>query len=116
IGREGLYRTGRTLRGPAGGPAARRDGSGRGAERQPLLQAPHDDRYDIWRRRPSFGALQRSTASRSPRSRHMKFNRHRLILGLCVLALIVITELVTQPLKVPAWPAYVTWVLFFVEQ
>ena len=45
----------------------------------------------------------------------MKFNRHRLILGLYVLALIVITELVTQPLKQPAWPAYVTWVLFFVE-
>jgi hypothetical protein len=45
----------------------------------------------------------------------MKFNRHRLILGLCVLALIVITELVTQHFKLPAWPAYVAWVLFFVE-
>ena len=45
----------------------------------------------------------------------MKFNRHRLILGLYVLALIVITELVTGYLKVPAWPAYVAWVLFFVE-
>jgi hypothetical protein len=45
----------------------------------------------------------------------MKFNRHRLILGLCVLALIVITELVTHPLKLPAWPAYAAWVLFFVE-
>jgi inner membrane protein involved in colicin E2 resistance len=45
----------------------------------------------------------------------MKFNRRRLILGLYVLALIVITELVTHHLKVPAWPAYVTWVLFFVE-
>jgi hypothetical protein len=45
----------------------------------------------------------------------MKFNRHRLILGLYVLALIVITELVTHYLKLPAWPAYVAWVLFFVE-
>ena len=45
----------------------------------------------------------------------MKFNRHRLILGLCVLALIVITEFVTHYLKLPAWPAYVAWVLFFVE-
>ncbi len=45
----------------------------------------------------------------------MKFNRRRLILGLYVLALIVITELVTRHLKVPAWPAYVAWVLFFVE-
>jgi hypothetical protein len=45
----------------------------------------------------------------------MKFNRRRLILGLCVLALIVVTELVAGYLKVPAWPAYVAWVLFFVE-
>jgi hypothetical protein len=45
----------------------------------------------------------------------MKFNRRRLILGLYVLALIVITELVTHRLNLPAWPAYVTWVLFFVE-
>jgi hypothetical protein len=45
----------------------------------------------------------------------MKFNRRRLILGLYVLALIVITELVTGHLKVPAWPAFVAWVLFFGE-
>jgi len=45
----------------------------------------------------------------------MKFNRRRLILGLYVLALIVITELVTHHLKLPAWPAFVAWVLFFVE-
>jgi hypothetical protein len=45
----------------------------------------------------------------------MKFNRHRLILGICVLALIIITEFVTHHFKLPAWPAYVTWVLFFVE-
>lgn len=45
----------------------------------------------------------------------MKVNRRRLILGLCVLAFIVITELVTHYLQLPAWPAYVAWVLFFVE-
>jgi hypothetical protein len=45
----------------------------------------------------------------------MKFNRHRLILGLYVLALILITELVTGHLELPAWPAFVAWVLFFGE-
>jgi hypothetical protein len=45
----------------------------------------------------------------------MKFNRRRLILGLYVLALIVITEFVTGYLKLPAWPAFVAWVLFFGE-
>ncbi|OLE34582.1 MAG: hypothetical protein AUG47_00840 [Alphaproteobacteria bacterium 13_1_20CM_3_64_12] len=45
----------------------------------------------------------------------MKFNRRRLILGLYVLALIVITELVTAHLRLPAWPAFVAWVLFFGE-
>lgn len=45
----------------------------------------------------------------------MRFNRRRLILGLYVLALIVITELVTGHLKLPAWPAFVAWVLFFGE-
>ena len=45
----------------------------------------------------------------------MKFNRRRLILGLYVLALIVITELVTGRLGVPAWPAYIAWILFFGE-
>jgi hypothetical protein len=45
----------------------------------------------------------------------MKFNRRHLILGLYVLALIVITELVTGHLKLPAWPAFVAWVLFFGE-
>jgi hypothetical protein len=45
----------------------------------------------------------------------MKFNRRRLILGLYVLALIVITELVTGHLRLPLWPAFVAWVLFFGE-
>ena len=45
----------------------------------------------------------------------MKFNRDRLILGLYVLALIVITELLSSHFKLPAWPAFVAWVLFFGE-
>jgi hypothetical protein len=45
----------------------------------------------------------------------MKFNRHRLILGLCVLALIVISELVAAHFELPVWPAFVAWVLFFGE-
>lgn len=44
-----------------------------------------------------------------------KFNSHRLILGLFILAFIVITELVTARYKLPAWPAYVAWILFFIE-
>jgi hypothetical protein len=43
----------------------------------------------------------------------MKFDRHRLILGLYVLALIVVTELLSIHLALPAWPAYVAWILFF---
>jgi hypothetical protein len=45
----------------------------------------------------------------------VRFNRQRLVFGLYVLALIVITELVTGYFKLPAWPAYVVWVLFFIE-
>jgi hypothetical protein len=45
----------------------------------------------------------------------MKFNRRRLILGLYVLAFIVIAELVTGHLRLPVWPAFVAWVLFFGE-
>ena len=40
----------------------------------------------------------------------VKFNCHRLILGLYVLVLIVITELVTGRLGLPAWPAFVAWI------
>jgi hypothetical protein len=45
----------------------------------------------------------------------IKFNRQRMIFGLYVLALIVITELITGYFKLPGWPAYVAWVLFFIE-
>jgi hypothetical protein len=44
-----------------------------------------------------------------------KFNGHRLTLGLFILAFIVVTELVTSRYKLPAWPAYVAWILFFIE-
>ena len=44
-----------------------------------------------------------------------QFNGHRLILGLFILAFIVVTELVTSRYKLPAWPAYVGWILFFIE-
>jgi hypothetical protein len=45
----------------------------------------------------------------------MTVTRYRLILGLPVLALITVTELVTGRLELPAWPAYVAWILFFGE-
>jgi hypothetical protein len=46
----------------------------------------------------------------------IKFDRQRLIFGFFVLMFIVVTELVTALLKLPAWPAYVVWTLFFIEQ
>jgi hypothetical protein len=46
----------------------------------------------------------------------IKFDSQRLIFGLFVLLFIVVTELLTARLKLPAWPAYVAWVLFFIEQ
>ncbi len=46
----------------------------------------------------------------------MKFNRQRLLFGIFVLAFIVVTELVTTRFRIPGWPAYLAWVLFFIEQ
>jgi hypothetical protein len=45
----------------------------------------------------------------------VKFNRGRLILGLPVVTLLLIAELLSMHYKVPAWPAFVAWVLFFGE-
>jgi hypothetical protein len=45
----------------------------------------------------------------------MIFNRSRLVFGLIVLGFIVVTEVLAGALKVPAWPAYTAWVLFFIE-
>jgi hypothetical protein len=45
----------------------------------------------------------------------VKFNGQRLIFGLVVLLFIVITEFVTGYFKLPSWPAYAAWVLFFLE-
>ena len=42
------------------------------------------------------------------------FNGPRLVFGLFVLLFIIITEFVAAALKVPAWPAYLAWVLFFI--
>lgn len=44
-----------------------------------------------------------------------KFNRRRLVFGLYLIVLIGIAELVTGYLKVPAWPAFVALVLFFLD-
>jgi hypothetical protein len=44
------------------------------------------------------------------------FKGPRLVFGLFVLGLIVVTEFVCGYLKIPGWPAYVVWVLFFIEQ
>ncbi len=46
----------------------------------------------------------------------MKFDRQRLIFGFFVLMFIVVTELVAAHWKLHAWPAYVAWTLFFIEQ
>ena len=44
-----------------------------------------------------------------------KFNRQRLIFGLYVLVLITATELVTGHFQLPAWPAFMAMIFFFVE-
>ena len=44
-----------------------------------------------------------------------KFNRQRLIFGLYLLVLITATELVTGHFQLPAWPAFMAMIFFFVE-
>jgi hypothetical protein len=46
----------------------------------------------------------------------MKFDRQRLIFGLYALVLITIAELLMGYFKLPSWPAFVAWILFFIEQ
>ena len=46
----------------------------------------------------------------------MKFDRQRLIFGLYLLVLIVAFEVVAGQLHVPAWPAFMAMIFFFVEQ
>jgi hypothetical protein len=48
-------------------------------------------------------------------TRMPKFDRVRLIFGLYLLVLIVIVELLAGALKVPAWPAFMAMIFFFVE-
>jgi hypothetical protein len=44
-----------------------------------------------------------------------KFNRQRLVFGLYLLVLITIAELVTGYFGLPAWPAFMAMIFFFVE-
>jgi hypothetical protein len=44
-----------------------------------------------------------------------KFNRHRLIFGLYLLVLIAAAVLLTGHFKLPAWPAFMAMIFFFVE-
>jgi hypothetical protein len=44
-----------------------------------------------------------------------KFDRHRLVFGLYLLVLIAAAVLVTGRFKLPAWPAFMAMVFFFVE-
>jgi hypothetical protein len=45
----------------------------------------------------------------------MKFDKQRLIFGLYLLVLIAAFELVTGHFKLPAWPAFIVMIFFFVE-
>ncbi len=44
-----------------------------------------------------------------------KFNRQRLVFGLYLLVLIAIAELVADHFGLPAWPAFMAMIFFFVE-
>jgi hypothetical protein len=44
-----------------------------------------------------------------------KFDKQRLIFGLYLLVLIAAFELVTGHLELPAWPAFIAMIFFFVE-
>jgi hypothetical protein len=46
---------------------------------------------------------------------HMKFDRQRLIFGLYLLVLIAAAELVMGHFKLPAWPAFIAMIFFFIE-
>jgi hypothetical protein len=45
----------------------------------------------------------------------MKFDRVRMIFGLYLLVLIAIAELVSGHFQLPAWPAFLAMIFFFVE-
>ena len=44
-----------------------------------------------------------------------KFNRQRLVFGLYLLVLIAVVELIAGHFKLPAWPAFMAMIFFFVE-
>jgi hypothetical protein len=45
-----------------------------------------------------------------------KFDRHRLVFGLYLLVLIAAAVLISDQFKLPAWPAFMAMVFFFVEE
>ncbi len=45
-----------------------------------------------------------------------KFDRHRLVFGLYLLVLIAAAVLISDRFKLPAWPAFMAMVFFFVEE
>jgi hypothetical protein len=45
----------------------------------------------------------------------LKFDRRRLIFGLYLLVLVGIAEIVTHRYRLPAWPAFLAMIFFFVE-
>lgn len=46
----------------------------------------------------------------------MKLDRTRLIFGMFVLAFIVVLAIVCSRFHWPTWPAFIVWILFFLEQ
>jgi len=44
-----------------------------------------------------------------------KFNRQRLVFGLYLLVLIAVAELVAGRFELPAWPAFMAMIFFFVD-
>ena len=45
-----------------------------------------------------------------------KFNRHRIVFGLYLLVLIAAAVLIADHFKLPAWPAFMAMIFFFVEE
>jgi hypothetical protein len=45
-----------------------------------------------------------------------KFDRHRIVFGLYLIVLIAATVLIAGHFKLPAWPAFMAMIFFFVEK
>ena len=46
----------------------------------------------------------------------MKFDRQRLVLGFYAVVIVALAQLIADYFKLPLWPAFVVWILFFIEQ